>query len=191
MTKASRPNPGNSSLILHTETRVMYSNGIVFRYKNVSSKDTLKWNETFASYQSPWNIVKTISCAKEIIYWPEINNEITNYYTTQHTRHPMDESSNGYFSPWRKTVIIAWVNYTPSFLDISQLPDKLFSMVVIHAKHLFSKYGISKVVISDNGPKFTANTFKTFSKQCYLNIPPQVHTLSQKKWTNQKDNSNN
>ena len=31
MTKASRPNPGNSSLILHTETRVIYSNGIVFK----------------------------------------------------------------------------------------------------------------------------------------------------------------
>ena len=87
----------------------------------------------------------------------------------------MDESSNGYFSPWRKTTIIALVDYTTSFLDISQLPDKLFSMVVIHVKQLFSKYGIPKVVISNNGPKFTANTFKTFSKQWDLNIPPQVH----------------
>ena len=29
----------------------------------------------------------------------------------------------------------------------------------------FSKYGIAKVVISDNGPEFTANTFQSFSKQ--------------------------
>ena len=92
----------------------------------------------------------------------------------------MDESSNGYFSPWRKTVTIALVDYTTSFLDISQLPDKFFAMVVIPVKHLFSKYCIPKVVISDNGPKFTANTFKTFSKQWDLNIPTQVHTLSQK-----------
>ena len=45
------------------------------------------------------------------------------------------------------------------------MPDKLSSKVVIHEKHPFSKYGIPKVVISDNGPEFTANTFKTFSKQ--------------------------
>ena len=38
-------------------------------------------------------------------------------------------------------------------------------MVVIHAKHLLSKYKLHKVVISDNGPELTANTFKTFSKQ--------------------------
>ena len=92
----------------------------------------------------------------------------------------MDESSNGCFSPWRKTVIIALVDYTTSYLDISQLPYKLFSAVVIHVKHLFSKYGIPKVVTSDNGLKFTANTFKTFSKQWDFNMPPQVHTLTQK-----------
>ena len=57
------------------------------------------------------------------------------------------------------------VDYTTNFFNISQLPDKLSSMVAIHAKHLFSKYGIPKVVISDNGPEFTANTFKTFLKQ--------------------------
>ena len=45
------------------------------------------------------------------------------------------------------------------------MPDKLSSTVVIHAKHLFSKYGIPKVVISDNGTEFTADTFKTFLKQ--------------------------
>ena len=45
------------------------------------------------------------------------------------------------------------------------MPDKLSSTVIIHAKHLFSKYGIPKVVISDNATEFTADTFKTFSKQ--------------------------
>ena len=38
-------------------------------------------------------------------------------------------------------------------------------MVVIHVKHFFSTYDIHKVVISDNGPEFTANTFTTFLKQ--------------------------
>ena len=62
-----------------------------------------------------------------------------------------------------KNIVI--VDYTTNSFDISQLPDKLSCTVVIHAKHLFSKYWIPKVVISDNGPEFTANTFKHFLKQ--------------------------
>ena len=78
-------------------------------------------------------------------------------------------------TPWTKVAMdifhlgrklyLAIVDYTTNFFNISQLPDKLSSMVVIHAKHLFSKYRIPKVVISDNVPEFTANTFKTFLKQ--------------------------
>ena len=64
-----------------------------------------------------------------------------------------------------RKLYLAIVDYTTNFFNISQLPDKLSSMVVIHAKHLFSKYRIPKVVISDNVPEFTANTFKTFLKQ--------------------------
>ena len=64
-----------------------------------------------------------------------------------------------------RKLYLALVDYTTNFFDISQLPDKLSSKVVIHEKHSFSKYGIPKVVISDNGPVFTANIFKTFSKQ--------------------------
>ena len=59
---------------------------------------------------------------------------------------------------------LALVDYT-NFFDISQLPDKLCSTVVIHAKDFFSKYGKSEVIITGNGPEFTANAFKTFSKQ--------------------------
>ena len=136
----------------------------------------------FTSHQSPWNSQNHQSC-KEIIYWPGINNDTTKivnaceiclehrntksrtYYTTWHTKHSMDKSSNGYFSPRKKTVLSHSQLHTTNFFNISQLPDKLSSTVVIYMKHLFSKYGIPKVVISDNGPEFTANTFKTFSKQ--------------------------
>ena len=136
----------------------------------------------FTSHQSPWNSQNHQSC-KEIIYWPGINNDTTKivnaceiclehrntksrtHYTTWHTKHSMDKSSNGYFSPRKKTMLSHSQLHTTNFFNISQLPDKLSSTVVIHVKHLSSKYGIPKVVISDNGPEFTANTFKTFSKQ--------------------------
>ena len=62
------------------------------------------------------------------------------------------------------------------------MPDKLSSKVVIHEKHPFSKHGIPKVVISDNGPEFTANTFKTFSKQWDFK-----HTTSSSRYPKSKE----
>ena len=101
------------------------------------------------------------------------------HYSTRHSKHSTDKSSNGCFSPRKKTVLSLSRLYHQllNFFDISQLPDKLSTAVVIHAKHLFSKYGITKVVISDNGPEFTANTFKTFSKQWdFKNTISSPHT---------------
>ena len=78
-------------------------------------------------------------------------------------------------TPWTKIAMdifhiggklyLALVDCTINFFNISQLSNKLSSTVVVHAKHRFSKYGIPKVIISDNGPEFTASTFKNFSKQ--------------------------
>ena len=57
------------------------------------------------------------------------------------------------------------VDYTTNFYDISQIPDKLSSTVVTHTKRIFSKFGIPKVVMSDNGPEYIGAAYKTFSKE--------------------------
>ena len=102
-------------------------------------------------------IVKTINREREITYWPGINNDITNIMNSceicledrkkqkQEPIIPHDITD----TLWTKVDIfhlggkpyLALVDYTTlvDFFDISQLPDKLSSTVVIHAKQLFSK----------------------------------------------------
>ena len=153
-------------------------------------------------------IVKTINRAKEIIYWPGIYNDITNIVNAcelclEHRDKQKQEPITPHDIPLHGQKIVAIdifhlgrepylaiVDYTTGFFDIIHLPGKLSSMVVIHAKHLFSKYGIPKVVISDNGPEFTANTFKDFSKQWDFkhttSSPQYPKSNGQIKGTNQK-----
>ena len=45
------------------------------------------------------------------------------------------------------------------------LPDTNAPTVVKHTKSCFAKFGIPKTVFSDNGPQFTSNEYKLFSKQ--------------------------
>ena len=57
------------------------------------------------------------------------------------------------------------VDYASNFFDISEIPDKRSSTVVLHTKRIFSKYGIPKEVISGNGPEFIGNAYRKFSKK--------------------------
>ena len=67
-------------------------------------------------------------------------------------------------------------SYTSNFFDISEIPDKRSSTVVLHTKRIFSRYGIPKEVISDNGPEFI-DAYKKFSKKWDFKSSP-VHPQS-------------
>ena len=72
---------------------------------------------------------------------------------------------------------LALVNYTTNFLDITQLPNKLSSTLVVRVKYFFFKYDIPKVIISDNGPEFTEVHSKLSQNNGTFNMSPQVHTI--------------
>ena len=55
------------------------------------------------------------------------------------------------------------VGYTTNYFDISLISDKKLSTVVLHTKRIFSKFGIPKIIISDNGPGFVGRALKNFS----------------------------
>ena len=57
------------------------------------------------------------------------------------------------------------VDYTSNYFDISQLPDKKSSTVATHTKRIFSKFGIPKIIMSDNGPEFIGKGYQDFVKQ--------------------------
>ena len=67
-------------------------------------------------------------------------------------------------------------SYTSNFFDISEIPDKRSSTVVLHTKRIFSRYGIPNEVISDNGPEFI-DAYKKFSKKWDFKSSP-VHPQS-------------
>ena len=50
-------------------------------------------------------------------------------------------------------------------MEISQIPDKESQTVITHLKSIFSRHGIPKEVISDNGPEFSSTSFSNFAKQ--------------------------
>ena len=122
-------------------------------------------------------IVKTKLTARDSVYWPGIDAEIDelvlNCELCQIYRNLQPSESEIKHeipdTPWAKVVMdlfsmeskdyLIIVDYTTYYFDISQLPDKKSSTVIIHAKRIFSRYGIPKTVMSDNGPEFTGKAW--------------------------------
>ena len=59
-----------------------YSNGIIFKGARMLVPKTLQNEVKCLLHTSQLGIVKTINRVKEIIYWPRINNGITNIVNT-------------------------------------------------------------------------------------------------------------
>ena len=123
------------------------------------------------------------NCAREIMFWPGINNNIENIVRTcdvsqqYHKRQqretyipheipdiPWTKLGTNLFEIFTKSYLIV-VDYTLNFFDISKIPDKRSSTVVHHMKQIFSRYGIPKEVILDNSPEFIGNAYKKVSKK--------------------------
>ena len=57
------------------------------------------------------------------------------------------------------------VDYTYNFIEIYCIPNTLTSTIIVKLKQQFSRHGIPKNIITDNGPQFTANDFISFSNK--------------------------
>ena len=68
------------------------------------------------------------------------------------------------FEIFLKSYLIV-VDYTSIFFNISEIPDKRSSTVVLHTKRIFFRYGIPEGIITENGSEFIGNPYKKFSKK--------------------------
>ena len=75
---------------------------------------------------------------------------------------PWQKVATVIFSLWKSGYIII-ANYTSKFSDPSQLEYTNASIVVMQTKCIFSKCGIPREVISDNGPQYTSHEYGTFA----------------------------
>ena len=128
-------------------------------------------------------IEKTKTRACSSLYWPNIDNELTDAikscsvcheYQLKQKKEPLIPH-NVPVVPWSKVgtdlchlknkdyVIV--VDYTTNYFDLSKPPNTRSSTVIAHTKSIFSKYGIPLEVFSDNGPEFSSHEYKLFAQE--------------------------
>ena len=129
--------------------------------------------------------------AREVMYWPGINNEITDMvtncgtcakYRSAQQAEPLKQHAM-VNRPWEKICADLFVldgknylvmtDYFSNYPEVSALPSTNAASVINVMKSVFARHGIPNEVFSDNGPQFASAEFERFAKNWDF-----VHTTS-------------
>lgn len=139
-----------------------------------------------AIHQGHLGVSKCRSRARVTVWWPGlsktieemVNKCVTCAINRPETKEPLMTSSLP-DRPWQRlgsdlfhhqghTYVIV-VDYYSRWVEIKKLHDETSESVIIALKELFAQHGIPEMVISDNGPQYSASQFQQFAAKYGFN----------------------
>jgi len=165
------------------QENLTYTNGILLKDLRVVIPTSLRNEIKKIIHAGHIGIERTKLRSRQSIYWPGINNDITEmisncetcltYRSAQQkeTLLPHDIPSNPWFKVgtdlffFKNKNYLIVADYHSKYFDISYLPNIEATTVVSHTKAIFARFGIPKEVVSDNGSQFTSSNYRVFAKE--------------------------
>ena len=65
---------------------------------------------------------------------------------------------------WNKSDYLLVVDYYSRWIEVAKLNSPTAQEVIKHTSSMFARHGIPEIVVSDNGPQFSAELYATFAK---------------------------
>ena len=65
---------------------------------------------------------------------------------------------------WKDSTYLLLVDYYSRYIEIARLDRTTATEVITRMKSIFARHGIPEVVVSDNGPQFSCQSFMEFAK---------------------------
>ena len=134
-------------------------------------------------HQAHLGIEKTKLRAHETVFWPNVNQHIEDLVSlcsvcldskNENARQPVLSSDVPEYPfqtvgsdlfHWNNQDIILVVDYYSRYWEIERLYDTRSSNAIKKMKSIFSRFGISEEVRSDNGPQYNSAEFEEFARE--------------------------
>ena len=162
---------------------ITYNEGLLLKGQRIIIPTSLRPTMKEIIHQGHNGIARCKSRARQSIFWPGMNSEIDDFVSrcSQFLTHRNQLQKETLIQhnvpevPWTKVasdlftlychdyVIIA--DYTSKYIEIERLTDKSSQSVINKIKKIFARHGIPKELHTDNGPEYTAQSFKHFTEQ--------------------------
>ena len=178
---SKRELPPNVKPYLSVSNELAIQNDLLLRGERIiipSSLQAEMLNKVHAGHQG---ITKCRERARQAVWWPGLSSQlkevVDNFRQCLKNRNPQAQPlipSSLPLLPWQKlgTDLFEWkkntylliIDYYSRYIEISRLSQLTAAQVVSHTKSIFARHGIPDVVVSDNGPQYSSETYRQFAK---------------------------
>ena len=169
--------------IYHTfRDELTTQDGIVFKGERIVVPHSIRNNMLSRIHNGHVGIQGCMRRAKETLYWPKMSSDIENYvrncetcnvYQNEQQKEPLmpHDAPN---RPWEKLGVdlfeyrnknfLVTVDYYSNYFEVDRLYSTTAKDVILKLKSQFARHGIPDIIMSDNGPQFSAKDFRDFAK---------------------------
>ena len=163
---------------------IVYNHDLLLKGQQIIVPKSMRPEIRTLLHQGHQGIEKCKSRARQAVYWPGINHELTVLVSqcatcTNHRNRQQKETLIPHDvpdQPWAKVGTdlfslhgrdyLIVVDYHSKFFEVAHIEKPAEAPAVIREmKKIFSRHGIPQTVFSDNGPQYTAAAFKRFSRE--------------------------
>ena len=156
-------------------------NGILMKGERVIVPSSLRKEMKRRIHEGHLGIEKCKARARETMFWPGINSEITEMVqrcsacldTRAYQQKEPLISHEIPTKPWqmvgtdlfhfKNRDYLVIIDYFSNYPEFALLKSTTSSPIIIHMKSIFARHGIPEIVISDNGPQFASKEFAEFA----------------------------
>jgi hypothetical protein len=180
-----RPAQNPSSLYYYWDFKeeLAVHDGVVFKKDKVVIPTSLRVFMMKKAHQPHLGIEASKRRARELMYWPGINNDIERIVKTcevcnsnkkQQQKEPLQphlvpnrpfQRIGADLLEFEQQQYLITADFYSGWFEIDLLPSQKTSTVVQKLKAHMSRYGIPDTLVTDNGPQFDYNEFKQFQKK--------------------------
>lgn len=126
-------------------------------------------------------IVKMKQLARSYFWWPAINNDIENIanscsscllekqnpsktilHVWNYPEGPWSRIHVDFLGPFKSKMYLIVVDAYTKWLEVLEVSSTCASQTINHLRQVFARFGLPKLLVSDNGPPFTSSDFKHF-----------------------------
>lgn len=169
----------------HVRDELSVQNGMVFRGSRCVIPQSLRLRMLQKLHSSHIGVEGCLRRARECVYWPRMNQEVSGMIAKCETcrtfeiaqqketfvphdipKRPWSVVGTDLFtSPVGDEQYLITVNYYSNFWEVDRLEDSSSKTVIRKLKQNFARHGIPDKLISDNGPQYTSEYFRSFSRK--------------------------
>jgi transposase InsO family protein len=169
--------------------------GLIFKGDRVVIPVKLRKDITTRIHASHIGVEGCLRRAREAVYWPGMNAEVKdtiskcdtcNTYSTKQQKEtliPHDIPER----PWSKVgsdimefdgqEYLITVDYYSNFWEIDNLPRAKSATVIQKLKAQFAHHGIPDTLVTDNGPQYDSEEFRSFARKWVSTILHHPHIM--------------